>query len=40
MGRVSHGDLQVIANATKGFTGADLQALLYTAQLNRIHKGT
>lgn len=38
MGRVSHGDLQVIANATEGFTGADLQALLYTAQLNGIHR--
>ena len=33
MGEISHSDLQVIAGRTEGFTGADLRALLYNAQL-------
>lgn len=37
MGEISHGDLQVIAESTEGFSGADLQALLYNAQVNKIH---
>lgn len=36
--KISAGDLDVIAKRTRGFTGADLQALLYTAQLRRIHR--
>ena len=36
MGKISQSDLQVIAEGTEGFTGADLKALLYTAQLRRI----
>ena len=34
MGKISHSDLQVVANGSDGFTGADLQALLCTAQIN------
>ena len=36
MEKISLSDLQVIAQGTEGFTGADLKALLYTAQLRRI----
>ena len=36
MEKISLSDLQVIAKGTEGFTGADLKALLYTAQLRRI----
>ena len=33
-----HFTLQILAEKTEGFTGADLQALLYTAQLNAYRK--
>ena len=36
MGKISPSDLQVIAQGTEGFTGADLKALLYNAQLKQI----
>jgi ATP-dependent Zn protease len=36
MAGISKSDLEVIAQRTLGFTGADLQALLYTAQLHGI----
>ena len=36
MEKISLSDLQVIAQGAEGFTGADLKALLYTAQLRRI----
>ncbi|KAK9160923.1 hypothetical protein Syun_007264 [Stephania yunnanensis] len=31
-------DLEVVASATEGFSGADLQALLYDAQLASVHE--
>lgn len=31
-------DLEVIARATDGFTGADLQALVYNANLEAVHE--
>ncbi len=31
-------DLEVIARNTEGFTGADLKAVLYTAQLGKLDK--
>ena len=31
-------DLKVIAQATDGFTGADLQALVYNANLEAVHE--
>ena len=34
--RLSKQDLESIAKMTSGFSGADLQALLYSAQLRRI----
>ena len=37
MSRISLGDLKVIAEKAEGFTGADLQALIYTAQLHRLN---
>ena len=37
MSKTTHGDLKVIAERAEGFTGADLQALLYTAQLHKIN---
>ena len=35
-----HQDLDTIADRTEGFTGADLQALLYNAQLLKINQAT